>query len=200
VGGGRTRLGTGAVLRLQGAAWAPREGTGGCGRGARSLVSGQYAGVGTGRYGMKEGELRASLERAEEAYEELVRTRASLGSMLAAAIRRDGGLPEFRRRMQDLPFLIRSADIKRTALKVELLGRRLQEAKKVHHRSTEETKRAGSALEEARRAYARAVNVEQRSSLEVQRTEELHRGELGRLERLRSETEQQEEEKEVAAP
>ncbi len=147
---------------------------------------------------MKDGELKASLERAETAYEELVRTRASLGSMLAEAIRRDGGLPEFRRRMRDLPSLIRSADIRRTALKVDLLGRRLQEAKKEHHRTKEATKRAGAALEEASRAYSRAVNVEQRSSLEVQRIEELHRGELGRLERLRSEAEQ--EEKEVAAP
>jgi hypothetical protein len=147
---------------------------------------------------MKEAELKASLGRAEAAHEELVRTRASLGSMLAEAIRRDGGLPEFRRRMRDLPFLIRSADIRRTTLKVELLGRRLQEAKKEHHRSTEETERTGAALEEARRAYARAVNVEQRSSLEVRRLEELHREELGRLERLRSEAEQ--EEKEVAAP
>src|SRR5919199_1170264 len=121
---------------------------------------------------MKESELKASLERAEAAYEELVRTRASLGSMLAEAIRRHGGLPEFRRRIQDLPILIRSADIRRTALKVELLGRR---------------------LEEARRAYALAVNAEQRSSVEVQRIEELHNGERGRLERLRSETEQQEE-------
>ena len=149
---------------------------------------------------MKEAELKASLERAEAAHEGLVRTRASLGSMLAEAIRRDGGLPEFRRRMRDLPFLIRSADIRRTALKVELLGRQLQEAKKDHHRTSGETKQARAALEEAKRAYARAVNLEQRSSLEAQRLEELHRGELGRLERLRSEAEQQEEEKEVAAP
>jgi hypothetical protein len=146
---------------------------------------------------MKESELKASLERAEAAYEELVRTRASLGSMLAEAIRRHGGLPEFRRRIQDLPILIRSADIRRTALKVELLGRRLQEAKKEHHRTTGESRRAAAALEEARRAYALAVSAEQRSSVEVQRIEELHNGERGRLERLRSETEQQEE---VAAP
>ena len=149
---------------------------------------------------MKEGELKASLERAEAAYEELVRTRASLGSMLAEAIRRDRGLTEFRRRMEDLPFLIRSADVRRTVLKVELLGRRLQEAKKEHHRTTEETQRAGAALEEAKRAYARAVNVEQGSSLEVQRLEALHREELERLERLRSEPAERQEEKEVAAP
>ena len=149
---------------------------------------------------MKEAELKASLERAEAAYEELVRIRASLGSMLAEAIRRDRGLAEFRRRMEDLPFLIRSADVRRTVLKVELLGRRLQEAKKEHHRATEEAQRAGATLEEATRAYARAVNVEQGSSLEAQRLEELHREELERLERLRSEPAERQEEKEVAAP
>ncbi len=148
---------------------------------------------------MKDGELKASLELAEAAYEELARTRASLGSMLAEAISREGGLPEFRRRMQHLPSLIRSADIRRTALKVELLGRRLHEAKREHHLTTGATERARAAVEEARRAYARAVNDEQRSSLEARRIEELHRGELRRLEQLRSETEQREEEKEVAA-
>lgn len=148
---------------------------------------------------MKEGELKASLERAEAVYEELVRTRASLGTMLAEAIKRDGDLSEFRRRVEDLPFLIRSADARRTELKVELLGRRLKEAQREHRRTTEETKRAGAALEEARRAHARAMSVEQRSRLEEERIEELHREELGRLERLRSETAERHEEKEVAA-
>ncbi len=149
---------------------------------------------------MKDSELKASLEQAEAAYEDLVRTRASLGTMLAEAIRKDGGLPEFRRRMEDLPVLIQSADIRRTELKAELLGRRLKEAQREHRQATEEAKKAGASLEEARRAYARAVNVEQRSSLEAQRLEELHREELRRLEQLRSEeAERNEEEEEVAA-
>ncbi len=147
---------------------------------------------------MRESELKASLERAETAYEDLIRTRASLGSMLAQAIKRDRGLSEFRRRMEDLPFLITSADVRRTELKAELLGRRLKEAKKEHRRTTEATERASAALEEARKAYARAVNVEQRSSLEAQRLDELHREELERLERLRSEAAEQQEDKEVA--
>jgi hypothetical protein len=146
---------------------------------------------------MKESELKASLERAEAAYEDLVRTRASLGTLLAEAIRKDRGLPEFRRRMEDLPLLIRSADIKRTELKVELLGRRLKEAKEEHRQATENAKRAGAALEEARKVYARAVNVEQRSSLEAQHLEELHREELRRSERLRSEEAERKEDKEV---
>ena len=136
---------------------------------------------------MKDAELKASLDQAEAAYEDLVRTRASLGTMLAEAMRRDGGLAEFRRRMEDLPLLIRSADVRRTELKVELLGRRLKEAQEEHRRSTEEAKRAGAALEEARRTYTRAVNVERRTSLEAQHLEELHREEQGHLERLRSE-------------
>lgn len=149
---------------------------------------------------MKDSELKASLDRAEAAYEDLVRTRASLGTMLAEAIRKDGGLTEFRRRMEDLPLLIRSADIRRTELKVELLGRRLKKAREEHRRATEDAKRAGAALEEARRAYTRAVNVEQRSSLEVQRLEELHQKEMGRLEGLQSEAAERKEEEEVAAP
>jgi hypothetical protein len=62
-------------------------------------------------------------------------------------------------------------------------------------------RRAGIALEEARKAFTRAVNVEQRSSFEVQRLEALHREELGRLERLlKEEAEQKEEEEVVVTP
>jgi maltooligosyltrehalose synthase len=136
---------------------------------------------------MKDRELKASLERAEAAYEDLIRTRASLGTMLAEAMRREGGLPEFRRRMEDLPLLIRSADIRRTELRIELLGRRLKEAQDEHRRATEEATRASAALEEARRTYTRAVNVEQRFTLEVQRLEQLHQEQQGRLLQLRSE-------------
>ena len=151
---------------------------------------------------MKDSELKASLDRAEAAYEDLVRTRASLGTMLAEAIRKGGGLTEFRRRMEDLPLLIRSADIRRTELKVELLERRLREAREEHRRAAEGARKAGTALEEARKVYTRAVNVEQRSSLEAQRLEELHRAGMGHLERLKSdaaERKEEEEEEEVAA-
>jgi hypothetical protein len=149
---------------------------------------------------MKDSKLKASLERAEAAYEQLVRTRASLGTMLAEAIRRDRDLSEFKRRMDDLLLLIRSTDIRRTELKVELLGRQLKEAQEEHRRATEQAKWASTALEEARRTYTRAVNVEQRSRLEAQRLEELHREEQVRLEQLRSEEAvRKEEEEEVPA-
>jgi hypothetical protein len=46
---------------------------------------------------------------------------------------------------------------------------------------------ANTTLHEARKAYTRAVNVEQRSSLEMQRLEVLHQEELGCLERLLNE-------------
>jgi hypothetical protein len=41
---------------------------------------------------VRDGDLEAKLERAEKSYEELERTRASLGSVLAEAIRRDRDL------------------------------------------------------------------------------------------------------------
>jgi hypothetical protein len=148
---------------------------------------------------VKDGELKAALERAEAAYEELLRTRAALGTMLAEAIKKDGGLREFRRHMEDLPHLIRSADARRTELKVELLGRRLKGAQAEHREATKNAKRAGATLEEAKKAYTRALNVEQRSSLEAQRLEALHREELERLERLRSDEAERMEENEVAA-
>ena len=136
---------------------------------------------------MNEGTLKAALEREEQAYEDLVRVRASLGTMLAAAIRRDGGLPEFEQRTRDLPLLIRNADIRRTELKVELLSRQLKKAEEEQRRAIEATKETAAALEEARMSYARAAKVEQKRSLETRRIAELHREEMARLERFRSE-------------
>ncbi len=149
---------------------------------------------------MKDSQLEASLEQAEAAYQDLLRTRASLGTMLAQAIRKDGGLTEFERRIKDLPLLIQSADITRTQLKVELLERQLKKAQGVHRRTAEDAKRASTALEEARKAYRRALDVEQTSSLEVLRLEELHREELRRLEQLRSEATEQKEHEEKPTP
>lgn len=143
---------------------------------------------------MKEADLKASLERAEEAYGDLVRTRASLGTMLAEAIRRGEDLTEFRQRVEDLPLLIQSADARRTELKVELLGRQLKVAQKEHRQATEDAKRAGAALEEAKGVYARAANVERRSGFTARRLEKLRREEMGRLDRLRSEEAKQKEE------
>jgi hypothetical protein len=138
---------------------------------------------------MNDGALKAALEREERTYEDLLQIRASLGTMLAEAIKREGGFAEFKQRMEDLPLLIRSADIRRTELKVELLTKQLKKAEEEQRRAIEAAKRAAAALEEARRAYAsyaRAANGEQKWGLEAQRLEELRRKEMARLKRLRS--------------
>jgi DNA repair ATPase RecN len=132
-------------------------------------------------------DFEAKLERAEEAYEDLVRTRASLGTALAEAISRGRDLSEFGRRMEDLPILIRKADVRRTELKVELLSRRLKEAEAAHGRATEAASSALASLEEAKKSYAKVASVERRSALEAQRLKELRDEEAERLERLRSE-------------
>ncbi len=50
---------------------------------------------------MNVADLKASLERTEEAYRDLVRTRSSLGTMLAGVIKRGEDLSEFRQRCPD---------------------------------------------------------------------------------------------------
>jgi hypothetical protein len=146
---------------------------------------------------MREGDLEAKLERAEETYEDLVRTRASLGTVLAEAIRRGRDLSEFGRRMEDLPLLIRQADVRRAELKVELLARRLKEAEAAHGRAAEAASRALASLEEAKKSHAKAASLERRSALETRRLKELRDEEAKRLERLRAE---EREPHEAAAP
>jgi len=146
---------------------------------------------------MRDGDLEAKLERAEETYEDLVRTRASLGTVLAEAIRRGRDLSEFGRRMEDLPLLIRKADVRRTELKVELLARRLKEAEAAHGRAAEAVSRALASLEQAKKSHAKAASLERRSALEARRLKELRDEEAERLERLRAE---EREPHEAAAP
>jgi hypothetical protein len=136
---------------------------------------------------VRDGDREADLERAEEAYEDLVRARASLGSALAEAIRRGRELSEFGQRMEDLPLLIRNADLRRTELKVELLSRRLKEAEVEHDRAVEAASRAVASLEKAENSYARAVSEERRSSLEARRVRGLRDGEAERLKGLKAE-------------
>ena len=139
---------------------------------------------------MNDAALKAALEREERAYEDLVQVLASLGTMLAESIRKDRDLSEFVQHKRDLLLLTRSADIRRTELKAELLGRQLKKAEEEQRQAIEAAKaakRTAAALEEARRSYARAANVERRWGLETRRLEELRLEEMGRLERLRSE-------------
>ena len=146
---------------------------------------------------MRDGDLEAKLERAEETYEDLVRTRASLGTVLAEAIRRGRDLSEFGRRMEDLPLLIRKADVRRAELKVELLARRLKEAEAAHGRAAGAASRTLASLEEAKKSHAKAASLERRSALEAYRLKELRDEEAERLERLRAEERKPHE---VAAP
>jgi len=84
---------------------------------------------------MNDAALQAELERAEEAYENLIRTRTTLGSSLAEAIRRGSNLSEFGEHMRDLPYLIRGADIRRSELRVALLARWVKEAQEGHRQA-----------------------------------------------------------------
>ena len=136
---------------------------------------------------MADGDLGAMLERAEEAYEDLVRTRASLGTALAETIRRGRDLSEFGWWLEDLPLLIRKADLRRTELRVELLSRRLREAQAAHGRATEAAGSALASLKEAEKSHAKAASVERRWASEARRLKELQDEEAQRLERLRAE-------------
>jgi hypothetical protein len=147
---------------------------------------------------MNDADLKAALERQEEAYESLVRGRASLGSALAETIRRGKDLAEFRQHVRDLPLLIRSADVRRTELKVELLRRQLKETEEEHRRAAESEKRSAAALAKAKSAYVQATNAERRAGLQARRLQELCREEMSHLERLRSEEAIQEEEEKEA--
>jgi hypothetical protein len=141
---------------------------------------------------MNDAALKAALEREEQAYEDLLGVRASLGTMLWETIRRGRELSEFVEHTRDLSLLTRSADIRRTELKVELLARELKKAKEEERRAIEAARRAAAALEEAKHSYGRAAKGERRWSLETQRLEELHREEMAHLERLRSDEAEQE--------
>jgi hypothetical protein len=146
------------------------------------------------RSGVSESELRAELDHAEEVYEGLMRTRASLGTLLAEAISRNRDLSEFSRRVEDLPHLIREADTKRTELRVKLLTHRLQKIEEEQRRATNNAKRAAAALEAAEKTYADAVSIERRLAREGQRLALQRNEEAERLEGLQAQEAGQEEE------
>src|SRR3712207_2585509 len=104
---------------------------------------------------MGDGNLEVMLERAEETYEDLVRTRASLGTALADFIRRGRDLSEFGWWLEDLPLLIQKADVRRTELRVELLSRRLKEVQAAHDRAAGAASSALASLEKAKKSHAK---------------------------------------------
>jgi hypothetical protein len=109
---------------------------------------------------MNDAALKAALEREQRAYEDLVQVLAPLGTLLAESIWKGRDLSVFVQHKRDLLLLTRSADIRRTELKAELLGRQLKKAEEEQRQAIEAAKaakRTAAALEEARRSYARAV-------------------------------------------
>src|SRR5918994_604972 len=103
-------------------------------------------------------DFEAKLERAEKTYEDLVRTRASLGTALAETIRRGRDLSEFRRRMEDLPLLIRKADAKKSHAEAASVERRsVLEARRLKELRDEEAVRLEQLRAEERKPHEVAV-------------------------------------------
>src|ERR671919_2405642 len=78
---------------------------------------------------MRESRLKNELAQAEQVYDDLIRIRRSLGTMLAEAIRKGKGrdLEEFKCRRRDLSQLIWQTDLTRTELRYQLLDRQARQ-------------------------------------------------------------------------
>ena len=118
---------------------------------------------------MRESQLGAELEQAEEVYDGLIQTRRSLGTILAETIGRGKDLEEFKRHLRDLPLLIQQADLRRTELRHELVDRRAKRAEDEYRRTAEEAQRAARSHEQARKAHIKAQGAARRSGLEARR-------------------------------
>ena len=138
---------------------------------------------------MRESQLEEELKRAEAAYEGLVQTRRSLGTMLAETIRKGRDLEEFGLHLRELPYLTRQADLRRTELSHALFERRAKRAEDEYQRAAEEAAKAARSLEQAREAYAKADKAARCSGLEARRLAELRDKEVSRLQELRRTTE-----------
>ena len=136
---------------------------------------------------MNEHDLVKEIERADEAHRALVDMTRSLGTRFAETLRDGWDFREFRRLLEDLPHLTRSADLKKTQLRHEYLTRRLKEAEKELWRASGEAKRAAEAFKNAQKAHVEASRVEQRLSLETQHLKKLRDEEAERLARLQAE-------------
>jgi putative peptide zinc metalloprotease protein len=139
-------------------------------RGKPPLRAGSASALPLGR----EGRLKKALERAQEDYESLVRTTASLGTMLAEEIQKRGDLGEVGRRRRELSLLTRQADLRRTELRHELLTLRIRGARK---------------------AFVEADGAARRSGLEARRLAEQRDKEARHLEELRRTAEKGQEER-----
>ena len=138
---------------------------------------------------MRDSQLEAELEQAEEVYDGLIQTRRSLGTILAETIRKGKDLEEFKRHRRDLPQLIWQADLRMTELRHELLDRRARRAEDDYRRAAEEASKAARALGQARRAYIKAEETAKRLGPEARRLAQLRDKEAEHLQELRWATE-----------
>jgi hypothetical protein len=134
---------------------------------------------------MRESQLEAELEQAEEVYDGLIQTRRSLGTILAETIRKGKDLEEFKRHLRDLPLLIQQADLRRTELRHELLDRRARRAEDDYRRAAEEAERAAQLHEQARKAHIKAQKAARHAGLGARRLVELRDKEAEHLQELR---------------
>jgi hypothetical protein len=135
---------------------------------------------------MRESRLKNELAQAEEVYDDLIRIRRSLGTMLAETIRKGKGrdLEEFKCHRRDLSQLIWQTDLTRTELRYRLLDRRAKQAEDEYRRAAEEAEKAARSHEQARKAYIKAQIAARRSGLEARRLAEVCDKEAEQLQEL----------------
>jgi hypothetical protein len=122
---------------------------------------------------MRESRLENELAQAEEVYDDLLKTRRSLGTMLAETIREGRDLEEFKCHLRDLSQLIWQTDLRRTELRHQLLDRRARQAEDEYRRAAKEAEKAARSHEQARKAYIKAQKAARRSGLEARRLAEV---------------------------
>ena len=135
---------------------------------------------------MRESRLKNELAQAEQVYDDLIRIRRSLGTMLAETIRKGKGrdLEEFKCHRRDLSQLIWQTDLRRTELRHQLLDRRARQAEDEYRRAAEEAEKAARSHEQARKAYIKAQKAARRSGLEARRLAEVCDKEAEQLQEL----------------
>jgi hypothetical protein len=135
---------------------------------------------------MRESRLKNELAQAEEVYDDLIRIRRSLGTMLVETIRKGKGrdLEEFKCHRRDLSQLIWQTDLTRTELRHRLLDKRARQAEDEYRRATEEAEKAARSHEQARKTYIKAQEAAMRSGLEARRLAEVCDKEAEQLQEL----------------
>jgi hypothetical protein len=135
---------------------------------------------------MRESRLENELAQAEEFYDDLIRIRRSLGTMLAETIRKGNGrdLEEFKCHRRDLSELIWQTDLRRTELRHQLLDRQARQAEDKYRRAAEEAEKAARSHEQARKADIKAQKAARRSGLEARRLAEVCNKEAEQLQEL----------------